>query len=105
MRISFSKQYRYVTNHLHVTNNNIFVFTVTNVLLTMCQSLVSVNTYSTQHLELLSYVSIGPMDLFYFELICTGMVGEYEDYGSSVRGHIYIYSMAGLFVQGHMPIR
>ena len=41
MRIPFSKQYRYVTNHLHlyVTNYYIFVFTVTLLLLVVCLSL------------------------------------------------------------------
>ena len=43
MRISFLKQYRYVTNHviLFVTNYYIFVCIITHLLLTMCFTLVN----------------------------------------------------------------
>ena len=68
-RISFFKQYRYLTNHLHffVTKYNIFVFTVTLLLVTMCLSLVDTNTSSNTTLTttvICHEISKGLTDLF-----------------------------------------
>ena len=73
-RIPFSKQYRYVTNHLplYVTNYYIFVFTVTLLLLTMCFSLVNTSkssntTFTT--IVVFHQISKGPMYLFHEKVI------------------------------------
>ena len=59
MRNLFSKQYKCVTNHLHlyVTNYYIFVFTVTPYCL-LCALVLSMQIHpQIQHLQLLSYVT------------------------------------------------
>ena len=78
-RIPFSKQYKYVTNHMHlyVTNYYIFVFTVTLLLLTKCLSFINANnssntTYKT--LVICHQISTSPRDLFLLCLICTLLV-------------------------------
>ena len=59
MRILFSKQHRYVTNHLHLyaMNYYIFLFTVNLLVITMCFVLSMQMPPQIQHLHLLSYVT------------------------------------------------
>ena len=59
MRIPFSKQYRYVTYHLYVTNYYIFVCTITLLLYTVCLTLVNDNT-----LYLLKYIIYNECDIW-----------------------------------------
>ena len=68
MRVPFSKQYRYVTNHLHlyIADYCIFLFTITLSLLTVNLSLGNANicsntTFTT--IVICHQISTGPMDL------------------------------------------
>ena len=68
MRIPFSKQYWFVTRHLHlyVHDYYIFVLTVTLLLLTMCLQFVNANTSSNTTftaIKMCHQISTGPMDL------------------------------------------
>ena len=70
MRILFSKQYKYVTNYLHlyVTNYCIFVCTITVLLLTSVFSLVHANISSNTTFTtfvIFHQISSGPMDPFF----------------------------------------
>ena len=74
-RIVFSKQYSYVTNHLHlcVTNEYIFVFTVTLLLLLVYLSLVNANTLlniTFTTIFICHQISTCPRDLFLNDLAC-----------------------------------
>ena len=69
MIIPFSKQYRYVTSHLHlyVTNYYIFVCTISLLLLIMCLTLVNADisrntTFTT--IVIFGQINICSMDLF-----------------------------------------
>ena len=75
MRIPFSKQYRYVTNHLHlyVTNYYIFVCRVTLLLHSMYLSLVNVNTSSNATFTTIvtcHQIGTGPMEFFFDNIHC-----------------------------------
>ena len=70
MTIPFSKQYRNVTNHLHLyaTNFYIFVFTFTLLLLTMWLSLINANTSSNTTFTTIficHQIITGPLYLFF----------------------------------------
>ena len=70
--ISFSKQYRYVTNHLHlyVTNYYNVVCTITLVLLTMCLTLVIANISWNTSLTTIVKLAKSAQDLWtYFSMI------------------------------------
>ena len=69
MRIPFSKQYIYITNHLHlqVTNYRDFVCTITLILLTMCLIVVnaSISSNATSSTIVISgHIRTCPVDLF-----------------------------------------
>ena len=69
MRIPFSKQYKYFTNHLglYVTNYYFSVFTVILFMLTMCFSFFNVNPSSNTAFTTIvvcHQISTGPIDLF-----------------------------------------
>ena len=67
MRIPFSKQYRYVTNHLHlyITKYYIFVFALTLLLLTVFLSLVNMITSSNTFTAIVKYHQINTSPIFY----------------------------------------
>ena len=73
-RIPYSKQYRYVTNplDLYVTNDYIFVWIATILLLIMCLTLVITNISWNTTVVIFGHISTGPMDLIFLLECITG---------------------------------
>ena len=75
MKNPFSKQYRYVTNHLHQYVSNSFLNAhLPSYCFTMCFTLVDVNISSNTTFTpdvIFCPISTGPMDLFIYILVST----------------------------------